>query len=240
MDPMAPILAVDFDEILAGLLPLVFFAIWALGKVLGNRNQPGQPPGGAPQQPRQAPKKVADEIEAFLRQVTQQRGDQPPQEVEVLEPELLAQERPPLRQAPIEVEPVEVELVPDRITSVLPSRGKVGAHVERHIGSSSFAEEVSRLGEEVDQADERVEERIQAKFDHQVGRLAHSESTLADAAYDRKGEAYERDDDNAWKEALAEMPVTAAASVAALLKNPASVRQAIILSEILRPPTGRW
>ena len=239
MDHMTPIFAVNFEEIIGGLLPLVFFAIWALGKVLSNRNQPVQPPGDAPQQPRQAPEKVADEIEAFLRQVTQQRGDQPPQEVEVLQPELLAKEQPPLRLAPIEVEPIEVEVVPDEFTPVLPSRGKVGAHVEEHIGSSSFAEEVSRLGEEVDQADEKVEEWIHAKFDHEVGHLAQAEPTLADEVYDRKGGAFKHPDDNVWKEALAEMPV-AAAAVAALLKNPATVRQAIILSEILRPPTVRW
>ena len=123
----------------------------------------------------------------------------------------------------------------------------VGAHVDEHIGSSSFAEEVSHLGEEVDQTDEKVEERIQEKFDHKIGNLSRVDSTRADAAYDRKGGAYDRKDgaydrkdDNAWKDALAETPVAAAVSLAEVLKNPAGVRQAIILSEILRPPVERW
>ena len=242
MDPLAPILLADFlENFLRVVLPLVFVAIWVLGKVLGNRNQPAQPPGGAPQQPRKAPQNVAGEIESFLRQVTRQRGDQPPQEVEVLEPELPAKERPPLRLAPIEVkplemEPIEVELVPDEPRRVLPSFGKVGSHVEEHIGSSSFAEEVSHLGEEVDQADEKVEERIHEKFDHDVGHLAQADAARADKVYDRKGGAYDRKDENAWKEALAEKPVAMSASLADVLKNPAGVRQAIILSEILRPP----
>ena len=242
MQPITPILLAALQDILSAIVPIIFIVIWVLSQVLGNRNQVAKPPQRAPQQPVQPPKNISDEIESFLKQVANDRGAQPPAEVELLdpddvellEPQVKAPRRPaPLRASiePVALAPVRAELADDSPRPVLASRGKVSAHVEEHIGTSSFAERTSQLGEEVDQIDDDVDERIQKEFDHQVGRLAHLESTPADAAFDRR-------DAGVWGEAKSDTLV--ADSLAAVFRDPASIRQAIILNEILRPPTDRW
>jgi hypothetical protein len=242
MQPIVPILlAIDIGEIIGGLAPILVIVFWVLSQVLGNRKQEPQPPQGAPQQPPQPPKGIADEIESFLKQVAQQRGDEPVEEIEVIEPELLEDERPPTRLAPIERAPpvrkpvkpatVEARMIADELHSVLPSRGKVSAHVEGHIGTSSFAERTSQLGEEVDEIDDKIEQRIHKEFDHQVGSLTHLDSATADAAF-------QRHDAGVWGDEETETPD--AAPLADVFKDPESIRRAIILTEILRPPTERW
>lgn len=161
----------------------------------------------------------------------------------MLEPTVVATQRPanrltpveraPTAQKPVDPAPVEAELVADEFRSVLPSHREVAAHVEGHIGASSFAERTSRLGEAVDEIDENIEERIHQEFDHQVGSLAHAESTIADAAF-------QRHDTDAWEDTKTETPVAGPAPWSDVFKDPESIRRAIVLTEILRPPTERW
>ena len=71
------------------------------------------------------------------------------------------------------------------------------------------------LAQVVDQADERMAARLHDKFDHQVGRLGQ--------------EVVSQEED-----------IALASKLAMLLSQPQSLRQAIILTEVLRSPVERW
>ena len=224
------------EEILRVIVPIIFVIIWVLSQVLGKRNKPVKPRQGAPQRPVGPPKNISDEIESFLKQVADKRGAEPPAQIELLEPDEFIPQQPAPRRAPVElpplvIEPAAADLAAEELRPVLSSRGEVSAHVEGHIGASSFAERTSRLGEDVDQIDDDVDERIHQEFDHHIGNIAHVESAKADAAFDRH-------DMTVWEESQTDTSV--AASLADVFKDPQSIRRAIILNEILRPPTGRW
>lgn len=97
----------------------------------------------------------------------------------------------------------------------------VSAHVDRHIKSKPLSERAKQrvgegarqLGAEVGQADERLEQRLHEKFDHSVGTLG---SRVAD----------EQD----------EMIPASGLELLKLLTSPRSMRQAILLAEILKRP----
>ena len=104
--------------------------------------------------------------------------------------------------------------------------GTVDEHVRQHMGhlkESTLAEQAAHLGEQVAQADDRVAARLHEKFDHKLGKLqARNTQRRSEAA------------------AAAVLEPTSAESIAALLANPDSIRNAIVLNEILQRPTDRW
>jgi hypothetical protein len=83
-----------------------------------------------------------------------------------------------------------------------------------------IAEQASQLGRRIVADDQLFDSQVHAKFDHAVGTLGGAASTAAVAAETQTG--------------------TPAAQIAAMLANPEGVRQAVILNEILRPPSERW
>ena len=89
-------------------------------------------------------------------------------------------------------------------------------------GSAQIAEHTRRLGEEVDLADDKLAAHLHQVFDHDLGRLKKTASESAGA------------------------PIAAAASevtvseLLKLLRSPDSIRDAIIMSEVLKRPEDRW
>ena len=115
---------------------------------------------------------------------------------------------------PVEAEVVEAELAeqPDRL----------GRGVAQHMrGTQEIAEHTRHLGEEVDQADDKLEAHLHKVFDHKLGDL--KKSTLEAAAVSPS-------------QASRDGALPGAASIARLLVDPQNVRNAIILAEILRRP----
>jgi hypothetical protein len=103
----------------------------------------------------------------------------------------------------------------------------VAEHVQKHIdaGASEISQQTRKLGERVGQAGKKVRERVQQKFDHEVGNLvesqAKSESTQTKKAAARPGTP-----------ALVIAPRT----IAELLRSPQALRQSIIVAELLKRP----
>lgn len=108
-----------------------------------------------------------------------------------------------------------------------PSRAAIGAPLVPTVaarvaedlrGSLALGQHASQLGAEVGLADEKLEQHLREKFEHQVGVLAPKTSN--------------------------ERQQVAAASLAQELRNllsrPGSARQMIIASEILKRPPDRW
>lgn len=162
---------------------------------------------------------MARDIEEFLRKAAERRKQQgaaPP----AANPPPAAQPAParqspapqranlPPRQAPVEAEVVR----PQRLGS------GVAQHVRQHINTKDIVEHVSHLGEEVAEADDKLEKRIHQKFDAGMGNLAGDRKSAAPLA-----------------------PVAQAGTVPPnellnLLRNPRTLRQAILISEILKRP----
>jgi hypothetical protein len=211
------------------LFPLVVFIVWVLNQAIGRVAQPQNPQRRplAPQQPRPQ-QKVDDEIEAFLRRAAQQRGQaqRPPATApaqpaapRTLVPRSDAADA--ARRAAAEAV-VPVEMVDEEGPAGM--RGvSVSEHVQRHLDTRGFQQRASTITK-VDQADEELEERLHQAFDHQVGTLAsRAEAKQAAAA----------------ASAAATATKVTASGVYAMLRDPNSLRNAIILQEILRRPEER-
>ncbi len=100
----------------------------------------------------------------------------------------------------------------------------VSEHVQKHLDTRSFEQRASHMTK-VDQADEQLQQHLNRAFDHEVGTLA-AEAKAKQAA-------------EAAATAATASKITAG-GVAALLKDRNSVRNAIIMQEILRRPEERW
>ena len=123
-------------------------------------------------------------------------------------------------------QPVQAELV-ER-----PVGGQVTEHTKKYLDQSEFSRRTSQLGGEVAQADRQIDQRLHQKFDHAVSRLAgvSSEAAVVPVAVATPDLAASIDD----------LPVASPTGLALLLTNPDSLRQAIVLNEILHRPEERW
>jgi hypothetical protein len=127
--------------------------------------------------------------------------------------------RAPRRRMQDEVEVLDVdtaEVIQADVIEAEPLHEEVAAHVSQRMDTSDVSQHASRLGAEVGQADEKLESRLHQKFDHDVGGLAARDAEMQAAA------------------------AMSSSEIARMLGNPANIRQAIILSEILTRPSDRW
>jgi hypothetical protein len=98
----------------------------------------------------------------------------------------------------------------------------VASHVHRHLDTQEFEQRSGSLGQ-LEHLDSGVDEHVHEAFDHEV-------STITDQGAVTEGE-----------QAGGAQPIlagAAAAGIAELLSDPDSLRNAIILQEVLRPP--KW
>jgi hypothetical protein len=175
---------------------------------------------------------MPDEVEEFLRRVAQMRAQaeaqaraqqQRPKPQPAPPPPRPAAPPPPARLVParqemVPLEPVEVEIVDAELAEIGDS---VGRHVTQHLrGTEQIAEHTRHLGEEVDQADDKLESHLHQVFDHQLGKLKKTASTTAAAPYDS--------------------PASDMSELLQMLRSPKSVRDAIVMAEVLRRPDDRW
>jgi hypothetical protein len=184
---------------------------------------------------------MKDEVEDFLRRVAQMRaqaeaqarrqqpaggGQAPPQRpVQQKPPPKPPRAPPPARLAPARQEPTHLEPVPAEVVDAeLAEIGdSVGRHVAQHLrGPEEIAERTRHLGEEVDLADDKLEAHLHQVFDHQLGRL--KKSTLEAGAAGPKEPP----------------PEFSLGQIMRLLRSSESIRNAIVMSEILRRPDERW
>lgn len=245
-----PLLAAGWGDLVPILIVLAFVLIPAIGqlltKLLEAPKEPAKPgragPGAGPAGPRRPRDAVEDEIGEFLRRAAERRAEQagrpaqPPQRPRPPEapPRRLVEAPQPIAPpaaAPLPGDraraPVEVEVVEE----VRLGEG-VRRHVQQYLSTEQIAERTARLGAEVGQTDERLQSHLHEKFDHQVGRLGRLPADLSVPADEGAG-------DSVFASGEA-MPATAAAGFAALLADADSLRQAVVLNEILQRPAERW
>lgn len=116
----------------------------------------------------------------------------------------------------------QVEPVLEVVRSSAPTCAAVDAYVtEQMRGVAAIGQHAQRLGEEVAQADDRMQAQLQQKFDHRVGTLAPSSASTISQQDVIPGSS-------------------AAREFRELLARPGGMRQMVIANEILRRPEERW
>ena len=184
---------------------------------------------------------MARDIEEFLRRAAERRkkqqqqqkqgGGRPPaakppqrqQPAQRRQPQPPAQPRrqPPKPQRPRTlVDDREIKFVSPKTQQKHDMRNEsVQEHVKHYINTQDIADHAEHLGERLSQTDERVDERIHKTFDHSIGKLGRKPS-VTDSITESTG-----DDVSPIAQDLLE-----------LLSKPKTIRQAILVSEILRRP----
>ena len=156
---------------------------------------------------------MARDIEEFLKRAAERRNQQMQQQKQA-QPNQAQRKQPSqrLREVISEVEIVEPS----------PSMGQQGVveHVRSHINTSGIAKHARNLGERIQNIDDSVAERLGRKFDRDVSSL-DGRATITDDGQHQTT----RDDSSQIARELVQM-----------LKSPATLRQAIVVSEILRRP----
>lgn len=218
-----PLLAdVDWIKVLPAI---IFFAIWLINQLLSGKKDPAaqqrRPPRPAGGQPPPAPQrnappeqaKLSTEIEEFLRRASEKRREKAR--------EVQARPRPVPRTLRPADEPVEAEVV-----ETGPPGERVAKHVEQHLTTRSFTQRASHMVDDILEADVERKQHEQQVFGHHIGRL--EDTSTGSQTPPQSAES-------------AKVAATAAVgSLAALLKSRESVRQAIIINEILNRPEHRW
>lgn len=213
MNLLTPLFAID-PNLIKLIVILLIFVVPAIGQLIAKFKQI-PPPGARPLPPREGDIDVADEIEEFMRRAAERNANQGTRPA-------VAQQAPPPVAAP-----VQAEVVLDQ-----PVGGQVTAHVTKYLDSQDFERRESQLGQEVAQADEQIDQRLHQVFDHRVSKL---ESVPGEAA--KPPAAYAPPD---LVGAGADIPDSFATGLLELMTSPDSLRQAIILNEILHRPEERW
>ena len=207
-EPYLPLAAIE--DWMRVIVPLLFVIFWVIQQVFGGDKKPQPPPKRRPKLPPDAPgdaEQVRNELQDFLREAAQRQNQGQPRPVhaaavdDIVEAEIV---EPVRRMHPAAVSTQTGDTVPP-------------------VGKQLFAERVSHLGEEVAQADEKVESHLHEVFDHDVGRMP---------------DGYNDDKNNDDEEKVVVPKL--AYEIRELFRRPKSVRQAIVLSEVLRRPDDRW
>jgi len=230
---LTPLLAVDVGQVIWVIVVILFIVVPAIGQLLAKMGQqqrpgggrpPGRPPaGGGPAAGRPAAGGLEDEIGEFLRRAAQRRQGQaappPPPRGQPVGPPAVAQ---PARPQLVQAEVVRPQALGEGIKQ----------HVGEYLDPGEFQRRAAGLGEEVAQADEQIEQRLHARFNHQVSSLADTPGeSAAVARVEPAGEPEDR---------VGELPSTAAAGLAAMLGSSEGIRRAIVINEILTRPEDRW
>ena len=209
-----PLLLADIGDVIGALVPFVIFVIWILGQVLRGFGAKGDRPAGKP-----AATLVEQKVDVFLRQAEQHREAVGPGH---------SPRRPLHDEAPVDVEVLE-EVFDD---------GSVASHVEQHINISKFDRRTAELDLQTGQADEKLKSRLHEKFDRHIGQL--TSGGRSDDPQAQSVESVSRENFEPYEDQPKVVPVVDMANLVDSLRNPQSLKQAIILREILDRPEHRW
>lgn len=169
---------------------------------------------------------MSDEIAEFLRRAAQRRAEQMQQQQRAAQQQYAPPPPPqPLRPAPVVVEAEIVE--EDDLTPVRAPLSRVAQHVAQHLDTREFAERAERMADVTEQADERMESHLHQAFDHRLGNISSGTQSITAAVTPVA-------DDEVKARVALNHPLLS------MLRQTQSVRNAIILSELLERPTKNW
>lgn len=211
------------DSWITFIVFLVIMIVSAISQIAGNKKEAPRPPAPRPRprppvRPAQAGPgqqgPVARELEEFLRRAGRQPQARPPQPPG-FPPQPGPGARPPAAR-PVVAQPVAAEPIDDL---------EVVESVADHVGHS-----VGGLNAQLEQ---RANQPAgMASYDRQMGQFDSSPAPAARAASLAEPAPP--------AEFVDSLGPTAAAGLAVILSTPTSLRQAILLSEIIQRPEHRW
>ena len=164
---------------------------------------------------------MARDIEEFLRQAAERRkqqkqSNQPPASDR-------PQSSPPVEQYAnrqsedvCEAEVVEPTIIEDDLRS-----GSVGSHVQSHLAAGRVSEHAEHLSDSIRHSSERVDRQVHRHLDHELGQIKKGETITDDQLAQSMGDDVSPD----------------AIQLIQMLSTPQTVRQAILVAEVLRRPS---
>lgn len=212
MNPFPPLFAAGWDagDVIQIVIVFFIFVVPIISQLFKKIRQI-PPPDQRPLPPRPAPLGVADEIEDFMHRAAQRKPIQ-------------AKRQSATAASPVVAEPVRAEVVHERLVA-----GQVDKHVETHINERKFDKREASLGRQVAQTGSELSQHLHQVFDHHVGSLGDVPNNAGESSSLKPPEV-----------TTAEAPSLFITGLFDLLNNPDSIRQAIVLNEILRRPDERW
>jgi hypothetical protein len=176
---------------------------------------------------------MKDEVEEFLRRVaelraqaeTQAKGpSRPPPRPKPpsgSSPPLVPPTRqPPVRPPASSLPPLTAEAVEAELADGLDRMGQRVTEDLRE--ATTIAEHARSLGADAKAAENRLEAHLHEVFDHQLGQLKQSKTAVGQPALDI---------------AAADTPLS---DMVRLLRSPQSIRDAIVIAEVLKRPEHLW
>lgn len=166
---------------------------------------------------------MARDIEEFLRMAAQRRQEQKNRAAGRRADATPAAARPPIQRPPTSgprtLRPgEEIRVLADEPATDMREQS-VSDHVRTHLDTSDLVDHATQLGEEVGMADDKLDARLQMKFDHSVASL-RSGSSVQDTTTTTTERRFS--------------PL--AMNLLNMLRSPESISQAILISEVLRRP----
>jgi hypothetical protein len=225
MNQIALLAANDLFLLIKIVFALVVGAVWLLNYLLGGKQQgkvppvanrpvgrrPGLNPAGDPAA--QAPARTNESLSAEIEQFLQEAAQRKRDKGR----------RQPQRPATVRVAEPEIPLTVEVIER--PTGEAISDSVKRHLDTREFAVRASNLTEDIKRADLERDQHMKETFDRKIGNLTDTSHTQPEqpvaSAVDKQGNM-------------------SASVVGNLLTKPESLRQAIVLGEILTRPTDRW
>jgi hypothetical protein len=220
----------------AGWIKLIFvavvFIIWIFNNLMGDKAKakprpmqrpmpPPKPTEGVPEAGRQAGQQpLVGEIEEFLQRANRKREEKARRKQGSKAPKVA-------KPAPVARQPARrlVDGGSESQQFEVTTGRSVAEHVQQHLNTSQFAERAAHMvDDDIAKNDAEREAHRRQVFDHKLGTLSDTSTGAAKAA----------------TEATAAARDIGAIPIGNLLANPDSLRQAIILNEILTRPEQRW
>ncbi len=233
MNTLRPVLAAVNGDLLRLLVIIAILVLSGLGQLIGRLKQakPPRPGPGRPQPPKpkvgQPDNPVAKEIDEFLRRVaerSQRKGVEPVAKPRL--PELPAKPKVSALPKTSTEKPVVAEAAAE-----VPIGRQVTEHVTKYLDEQEFARRSAQLGAEVAEIDREVDQHLRQTFDHSLSKLA---SVPGETAAPPSVESAEP------VQVATAVAVAGPESLLLALAHPDSIRQAIVLNEILHRPEERW
>lgn len=220
--------ALDWVQV---LIAIVVFVIWGINHLVSSvgKAKPQQRPRPAPPRnvvPKNQPapaQNLSGEIEDFLKRAAQKRQDKSRRK----KPE-------PVVEKKVVVPPKPVTMLSDTSDQDFEVRTgqSVADHVREHLDNRQFSQRAEHLGDQgINKGDLEREAHRKQVFDHQLGRLADTSNQQSEKILTAQA---------ATRQATTDAAAAAAIPIASMLANPESLKQAVILNEILSRPEHRW
>ena len=204
----------DVVKFLVVLLVVIVPAISQIVAKIRESQKPPAPPARAPKAPQPAEQTFKDEIEEFLRRAAEAQKPAPAGQTRT--------DPSPPRTRP--ARPPSAPKAAPKPAETANANATVVDHVQKHLDTNEFNRRTTQLGAEVAEADDKIDARQHQVFEHQLSQFDWRTAAELEAA------------------GVTSQPAaaTSAAGLLPLLMNPETLRQAIVLNEILQRPEDRW